>query len=592
MLLLLICGCADPAHDTPQANPATDGRSQPAEAAAIFVDATDRSGLDFVHHNGSSGHLYPPEIMGSGAALFDADNDGDLDLYLVQATHGDRLYRNTLATTGEAAVQLEPVTEAIPASTTEFGMGIATGDIDNDGRIDVYVTAFGANRMLRNTSTLDAAATSQTLRFADVTQHTGTGDHQWSVPAVFFDYDRDGWLDLYVGNYLAVSLEDNKVCRGVTGERDYCAPDAYPSAPDRLFRNRGVGTDGQVAFEDVTQQTGLDRELGATLGAIAADFNGDGWLDLYVANDRQPNHLWINQGRQEQPGRSADGTVTFRNEAQLAGCAVNAEGFSEASMGVEAADIDGDGDLDLFVTHLVGETNTLYLNDGNGIFEDRTIATGLGTPSQPMTAFGAGTLDLDLDGRLDLVTVNGAVKILEGPARQGDPFPYHQPNQIFAHRLVNGNLRFDDITQRAGEAFAVSETSRGAAFGDLDNDGDTDLVITNNQGPARLLLNQRPRPAPHQPAAWLGIRLASDRAGDVEGTRVALDREGAPTLWRVSRTSGSYASARDPRLLFGLGESAKVTRMRVYWASGDVETWTELPLNTYTTLTKGTGTAL
>ncbi len=554
--------------------------------------------------------------MGAGAALFDADNDGDLDAYLVQG-HSleaglrdvsglDTFYRNDLGSASAGStLRFTDVTEASGLPPTGYGMGVAAGDFDNDGWIDLYVTSFGTNHLLRNEGLAEGA---DAVTFTDVTTETATGDDRWSVPAVFFDYDRDGWLDLYVGNYLAMSLEQNQVCRAVTGERDYCAPDAYPSAPDRLFRNRGPDADGRVRFEDVTRQAGLhladlqEAELhhtelhhrpSATLGAVAADLDGNGWIDLYVANDRQPNHLWLNQGL------GPEGHVTFRNEARLAGCAVNGDGFSEASMGIATADVDGDGDLDLFVTHLTTETNTLYLNDGNGIFEDRTIASGLGPASAAMTAFGTGFLDLDSDGWLDLVTVNGAVKKLEELTRQRDPSPFHQPNQLFHNQGLagqqgvgtDGQTLFEQISDPAGAALGLSETSRGAAFGDVDNDGVSDVLITNNNGQARLYRNQ-PQQSDRARHHWLGLQLASDLTGHTVGARVALDLVASPTLWRVSHGGGSYASSGDPRLLFGLGEKTDISRVRVYWSNGDAEAWPAPQIDAYTTLRKGTGAPL
>ena len=543
---------------------------------ALFVDEAARRGLDFVHTNGMSGEFYPPEIMGAGAALFDFDDDGDLDAYFLQGhplgegrgeAGSDRLYRNDLEG-GE--LRFSDVTAESGLPPGGYGMGVAAGDFDNDGRVDLYLANFGANRLLRNDGPRG---------FTDVTRESGTGDEGWGVPAVFFDYDRDGWLDLFVGNYLEMKIEENLVCRTVTGRRDYCAPDVYPGAPDRLFHNRGDGT-----FADVTEEAGLAEgaEAGATLGAVAADFDGDGWPDLYVANDRQPNRLWLNQGGGAD-GRRRDGAVTFRDEAPLAGCAVNGEGLPEASMGVVAGDFDGDGDLDLFLTHLTTETNTLYLNDGGGMFDDRTIGSGLGAASRAMTGFGTGLLDFDNDGWLDLLAVNGTVQVVEELARLGDPFPFHQPNQLFRNVAgTAGAVSFEEITGRAGEVFALSETSRGAAFGDVDNDGDADVVISNNQGPARLLINGTGNRRP-----WLGLRLVSDRP--VEGARVAVERRGAPTLWRRSTTGGSYGSASDPRLLFGLGGGAEVERVTVHWPGGEIETWSGLPLGAYSDLRRGSG---
>jgi enediyne biosynthesis protein E4 len=528
-------------------------------------------GLDFVHVNGRSGRFYIVEVVGSGAALFDYDGDGDLDLFLVQggslderggARPSDRLYRNDLEVlpSGERRLRFTDVTAAAGIESTAYGMGVAVGDVDGDGRPDLYVTDFGPNRLLRNRG--DGT-------FEDVTAASGTDDPRWSVPAVFFDYDGDGDDDLYVGNYVDFTLATHKVCISETGAQDYCGPLSYHPETDRLFRNRGDGT-----FEDVSAASGVGAAAGATLGAQAADFDGDGLPDLYVANDQSENFLWHNRG---------DGT--FSDEALLAGCALNGEGKAEASMGVDAADFDGDGDLDLFVTNLTRESNTLWVNEGGGLFRDATVPSGLDAPSWPYTGFGAAWLDYDNDGRLDLAVVNGAVYVIPELARQGDPFPLHQPNQLF-RQTADG--RFEDVTAAAGPAFALSKVSRGAAFGDVDNDGDTDVVVVNNGGPVRLLLNRVGQDRP-----WLGLRLvAGEPPRDAIGAQVAVVRRGAPTLRRRVRTDGSYASASDPRVLVGLGEGADVERLEVTWPDGAEEVFEPPPLGRYTTLRRGTGKAI
>ncbi len=584
LVLALAAGCAEPAATPP---PAAAG--EPASPApAIFEDRAQESGLDFVQFNGMSGDFYMAEITGSGAALVDLDNDGDLDAYLVQGTmlgpgktladatfpprHGepltDRLYRND--TGSGAGIRFTDVTAQSGLTASDYGMGVAAGDVDNDGRVDLYVTNLGPNRLLRNAG----AGAEGDLRFEDVTIDSGTGDERWSVPAVFFDFDRDGWLDLFAGNYIAADPVNRPTCKDFIGARDYCGPGAFKSEPDRLFRNLGAGAGGRVRFEDVTAARGLRAGFGAALGAVAADFNGDGRPDLYVANDGEPNNLWMQQ---------ADGT--FSDEALLAGCSVNARGKAEASMGVDAADFDGDGDVDFFMTHLTGETNTLFVNDGQGLFDDRTITTGLSAASRPYTSFGTSWLDYDNDGWLDILIVNGAVKKIEALARQQDPFPVHQPNQLFHGIVADGGPSFEDVTAAAGAAFALSEVSRGAAFGDVDNDGDPDVLVVNNNGPARLLVNQ----VGHS-RHWLGLRLvAGAPPRDMLGAQAAVERDGQPTLWRQVRTDGSFGSANDPRLLFGLGASAGVDRVLVRWPDGSEEQWTSVAAGRYTVLRQGEG---
>ena len=315
----------------------------------------------------------------------------------------------------------------------------------------------------------------------------------------------------------------------------------------------------------------MASEYGPALGVVAADVDADGWVDIYVANDGEENQLWINQ---------RDGS--FRNTAQLAGVGFNSQGNTEGSMGVDAGDFDADGDDDLFMTHLTTETNTLYINDGSGLFEDRTAMVGLGAPSLAYTGFGTAWFDFDNDGWLDLLVVNGAIGILEALMRVQDPFPLHQPNQLFRNL---GDGRFEEVTARAGAVFELSEVSRGAAFGDVDNDGDVDVLVTNNNGRARLLINN----VGHR-NRWVGLRLAGGPGPrDMLGARVGVFRDNGPTLWRRARADGSYASANDPRVLVGLGEAATVSRIRVVWPSGPVEDWTDITVDRWMTLREGSG---
>jgi hypothetical protein len=514
------------------------------------------------------GELYIAEMMGGGAALFDYDADGDLDVYVTQGgrlkrepaaeTPGDRLFRNDLGERagGGALPVFVDVTATSGIEARGYGIGVAAGDVDNDGFVDLYVNNLGSNQLWRNRG--DGT-------FEDRTSISGTDDVRWSAAAAFLDYDRDGLLDLFVGNYIDFRLANHRKCLAASGLWDYCGPLAYSPEPDRLFRNRGDGT-----FEDATLRAGLRDVFGNALGAIPADVDADGWIDLYVANDGMDNQLWINRG---------DGT--FENRAMISGCAVNAEGQPEASMGVDAGDFDGDGDEDLFMTHLRRETNTLYLNRGDGSFEDGTVRTGLGQASWDYTGFGSGWLDYDNDGRLDLIAVNGAVRQLEALVQAGDPFPIHQPNLLFRNL---GDARFEDVTDRAGSVFTLSEVSRGAAFGDVDNDGDVDVVIVNNGGALRLLINE----VGHD-RSWVGLRLVDGSGRDALGAWVGVVPAGASPRWRRVRTAGSYASSHDPRVLVGLGDAASVERVEVVWPDGVRETFDGPPVGRYTELRQGGG---
>ncbi len=302
---------------------------------------------------------------------------------------------------------------------------------------------------------------------------------------------------------------------------------------------------------------------------VAADFDRDGWIDIYVANDGDPNQLWINNG---------DGT--FRNDALWAGAAVNSAGKAEASMGVDADDFDEDGDDDLFMTHIMEETNTLFVNDGTALFEDRTSAAGLASISLGKTGFGTGWFDFDNDGWLDLLILNGAVRAIDERVRAGDAYPLGQPNHLLRN---TGNGKFEVASDRAGETFPLIEVSRGAAFGDLDNDGDTDVVVANNNGPTRVLLNQI-----GARNHWLGLRLVLAGVNrDALGAKVEVRTAGGPTRWRRVRTDGSFCSSRDPRLLIGLGAETAVKEVKVTWPGGRQEVWRNLPIDRYTTLREG-----
>jgi hypothetical protein len=548
-------------------------------SSPIFNELSTTAGLKFQHYNGMTGKLYLPEITGSGAALFDFDNDGDLDVFIVQGNildpdskAGDtlfpwrgsepprgRLFRNDLvvAKDGSRVLKFTDVTEKSGIVATGYGMGVAVGDINNDGWPDLYITNLGHNQMYLNKG--DGT-------FVDVTMKTGTDDPRWSTSAAFFDYDRDGWLDLMVVNYADFSVTNSPTCYAATTAKDYCTPRVYRAPGNRLFHNKGNG-----AFEDMTVAAGIDKEFGHGLGVVTADFDGDGWMDIYVANDGDPNQLWINQKN-----------GTFRNEALLAGAAVNRDGQAEAGMGVDAGDFDGNGTEDIFVTHLMDQTNTLYTNLGKALFEDRTREAGLGMPGTRFTGFGTLFFDYDNDGWLDLLVANGAVQLLPELMRKGNPYPLGQPNQLFHN---DGKGKFVEVSDQAGEAFQLLEVSRGAVFGDIDNDGDTDVLITNNNGPARLLLNQV-----GNRNHWLGLRLiGKDNGRDMLGAQVEIVISKNNVLWRRARTDGGYLSANDPRVLVGLGTSAHVEAARVHWPDGSVAEWKDTRIDQYTTLKEGTG---
>ncbi|MEM9294085.1 MAG: CRTAC1 family protein [Acidobacteriota bacterium] len=587
LLLTLGTACGGAGDQDPSTAGDGDGAQMAAGATAedvVLEEIAESVGLSFVYDNGARGDLFFPEMMGGGAALLDYDQDGDLDVYLVQggaldgsanadapdaAAPSDRLFRNEWIPSGTLSFRDVTAEAGLETSGGGYGMGAAVGDLDSDGWPDLYVANLGSNRLLRNRG--DGT-------FEDVTTAAGADDERWSVVALFFDYDRDGDQDLFVGNYVRWSREGHRVCPNEGGMDDYCGPLAFVPQGDRLLRNRGDGS-----FEEVTAIAGPGSVAASTLGAVTLDADGDGWLDLYLAIDQRPNQLWLNDG---QGGFSEEGLMT--------GSALNRDAQAEASMGIDAADFDGDGDEDLFMAHLDRETNTLFRNDGTGLFQDATVGSGLGTDSWNYTGFGTAFFDVDLDGWLDLLVVNGAVKRFGEALRSGAEFPLRQPDLLFHNQ---GEGRFENWTSRGGPALAHLGTSRGAAFGDVDNDGDPDVVVVDNDGPVRLLRNLA-----GDQSQWLGVRLvlgngeagssSESPAVDALGAWAVLERGDGTRLFRRVRSAASYCSANDPRLAFGLGESTENRALSVQWPDGRWERFMNLSSGSYSTLSQGQGEAV
>lgn len=558
--LLLFAACGT---DAPKPSPTSSPTPSTVEAPLQFVDVAAASGVDFRHRSGAAGELLMYEILGAGVATFDCDDDGDPDLLLRQSDAGaggketDRLYRNDTPVGGPW--RFVDVTAGSGLDVPAYGMGVAAGDYDDDGRIDLYLTNYGSNRLLRARGD---------CRYEDRTLAAGAGDERWSSAATFFDADRDGDLDLYVGNYLAYSRANHKTCYQASGAPDYCGPDAYGALPPRLLENRGDGT-----FADITSASGLGRESGKTLGAIAADFDADGWPDLFVANDSTDNHLWINRG---------DGT--FEERAKLLGAALNAAGLRTGDMGVDAADFDADGDLDLLSTHLSVEGISLFRNDGKGGFWDSAAATGSLAATLGLTGFGARWFDPDLDSDLDLFLANGGVRFIDRLARLGPSRTLEQPNLLL--RFADG--RYRAVGAEAGDAIVAEAVNRGVAVADFDGDGDPDLVVSRNDGPPQLLENRQPAGP-----AWLGLRLV-ERTGkrDALGAIARLELADGSFLVRRVQSDGSYLSASDPRILFGLAGRARPLHLDISWPDGTRERFPPPPTGAYATLRQGTGAPL
>lgn len=546
---LCAAACGAPAIDAPSPSAAT--------GPAWFEDIAATGGVAFTHQAGHETRHLLPEIMGGGVALFDMDGDGDLDMLLVQSGRiaappgtpaAHRLYRNRGDATFED-VSIESGIGAVPG----YGMGAATGDYDNDGDVDVYITGFGANVLLQN----NGRGT-----FVDVTGAATVAGSGWSASATFVDVDADGYLDLFVTRYLNWSLEAERECYSLTGKVDYCSPKNYDApSTDLLFRNNGNGT-----FADISRAAGLGAAVGNGLGVIADDVNGDGRIDLFVANDGTPNHLWMNLGG-----------LRFGESALMSGVAIDQDGAPKAGMGVHAADVDDDGDNDLIVMNLDTESDSFFRNEGR-FFVDDTTNVGLRVASRRFTRFGVALLDFDNDGRLDLYEANGRVGL------QSETFaedPYAEPNLLF--RGVAGG-RFEEVSPRGGTSQALIAASRGAAFGDLDNDGGIDVVVGNRDAAPHVLRNVAPARG-----HWLLLRVIERQGRDAIGATLSI-AAGARTIRRDVRTGYSYLAANDPRVHVGLGDLTKIESVTVRWVDGTSERFGPFDADGIVEIRQGSGT--
>jgi enediyne biosynthesis protein E4 len=531
-------------------------------ATPTFTDVTGTAGIRFKHNSGAAGKKFLPETMGSGVAFLDVDNDGWQDLLFVQSMNWragggapkqanpsyPALYRNNQNGT------FTDVTKTAGLAIEMYGLGVAAADYDNDGDTDIYITALGPNRLFRNNGK---------GVFEDVTTRAGVGDPGFSTGALWFDYDNDGRLDLFVANYVEWSPETDRFCSLDGKTKSYCTPEAYKGQSPTLYRNRGNG-----AFDNVTKKAGLYDAANKMLGVALIDYDNDGHVDLFGANDTRPNRLYRNKG---------DGT--FTDVALAAGVAFNDAGVARAGMGVDAADYDGSGRQSLVIGNFSNEMMALYSNEGKGLFIDEAPGSTIGKASQLTLTFACFFFDADLDGLLDILAVNGHVADDINKVQRN--ITYAQAPHLFRNR---GAGKFDVASSSAGPAFTQAIVGRGAAYGDYDNDGDLDVVITTNNGPARLLRNDT------SGARALRIKaIGTSSNRDAIGASVRIALEGSSPPWAMVKTGSSYLSQSEMPLTFGLGQASKVSGIEITWPNGAKEKIPGAAAGTTITVQEGRG---
>jgi enediyne biosynthesis protein E4 len=523
-----------------------------------FTDVTTAAGVRFRHNSGAAGKKYLPETLGSGAAFLDADNDGWQDIFLVNSRNWpgqsgapsySALYRNNRNGT------FTDITRQAGLAVEMYGLGVSAADYDNDGRTDIYVTGLGPNRLFHNTGR---------GTFEDVTARAGVGDPGFSASAAWFDYDRDGKLDLFVTNYVQWTLETDRFCTLDGKSKSYCTPESYKGQSPTLYRNRGNGT-----FEDVTRKAGLYDPSSKGLGVALIDYNNDGHLDLFVANDTQPNRLYQNTGK-----------GTFTDVGVSAGVAFNEAGVARAGMGTDAADYDGSGRQSLIVGNFSNEMMALYSNEGTGLFMDQAPGSTIGKASQLTLTFACFFFDFDLDGLLDIFAANGHVA--DDISTVQPRIAYAEPAHLFRNA---GSKKFDEVTAKSGAALSQRVVARGAAYGDFDNDGDLDLLITTNNGPARLLRNDGGNE--NHAVRIRAIGTTSNR--DAIGAKVRVVLDNGSVLWRMVKTGSSYCSQSELPVTIGLGARTAVTSVEVTWPTGRKETVTGVRADEAITIEEGKG---
>jgi hypothetical protein len=577
--LFMLAGCKPKASSEPKAAPATPARMPLPPASQLpsvapdsttkpsrpsgpieFTDVTAQAGIHFKHNSGAFGKKYLPETMGSGACFLDYDNDGWQDILLVNSMDWPghesgksfpALYHNNRDGT------FTDVTRQAGLAVETYGLGCAVADYDNDGYDDIYLTTVGSNHLFHNQGN---------GKFADVTAKAGVADPGFSASAVWFDYDNDGKLDLFVAHYIDWSIETDQYCSLDNKNKSYCTPQRYKGQSSTLFHNKGDGT-----FENVTRRAGLYDPTSKSLGIALLDYDNDGWLDLFVSNDTEPNKLYHNNHN-----------GTFTDVAVAAGVAYSEAGTVRAGMGTDAADYDNSGWQSLVLGNFTNEGMALYHNDGSGLFSDEAPATGIKRISTKSLTFGALFFDYDLDGQLDVLAVNGHVS--DDISVVQPQVKYAQPPHLF-HNL--GKSKFAEVTSTLGSALQRPIVGRGAAYGDFDNDGDLDLLITANNGPARLLRNDNGNQDDMLRVKTVGTR--SNRDGI--GAKVTVITNRGTRLFSMVKTGSSYLSQSELPLTFGLGkpEAGKSVRVEIVWPSGQKDTVPDVMPNQFITLQEGKG---
>ena len=512
--------------------------AQPPATLPQLSDATASAAIHFKHTSGAFGRKYLPETLGAGVAFLDADGDGRQDLLFINGRNwpgqsGAAVYPALYHNNGNGT--FTDITRTAGLAVEMYGMGVSVGDYDNDGDSDIYITALGPNHLFRNNGG----------KFEDVTARAGVGDPGFSTSAVWFDYDRDGKLDLFVGNYVEWSADKDLFCTLNGKTKSYCTPESYKGQSPTLYHNNGDGT-----FENVTRKAGVYDPAAKTLGLALIDYDNDGLIDVFAANDTQPNRLYRNKG---------DGT--FTDVGVPAGIAFNEAGVARAGMGTDAADYDGSGRQSLIIGNFSNEMMALYSNEGNGLFIDEAPTSTIGKASLLRLTFSCFFFDFDLDGLPDIFAGNGHVA--DDINTVQPTITYAQPPHLFRNL---GNKKFDEVSTRVGAAFAKAAVARGAAYGDFDNDGDLDVVVTANNGPARLFRNDGT--ANHKLRLTL-TGSASNR--DAIGAKVRVTRvSGVPVLEMV-KTGSSYLSQSERPLTIGLAAATKVGGIEITWPTGKVE---------------------